>query len=47
MNTIRIYETDSHARRLQALVGDEDPDLAELLSEVVARLEVSTCGERS
>ena len=36
-----------HARRLQALVGDEDPDLAELLSEVVARLEVSTCGERS
>ena len=35
-----------HARRLQALVGDEDPDLAELLSEVVARLEVSECGER-
>lgn len=34
-----------HARRLQALVGDEDPDLAELLSEVVARLEVmETCG---
>lgn len=34
-----------HARRLQALVGDEDPDLAELLSEVVARLEVkNSCG---